>query len=281
MKFKILKFRFGNLHKILGAALVIGLGGLWATHHARAQAPVSTGLNAAPTAGVAKVTREDLCKQVTIAAEFRPYQQVELHAKVSGYVKEMNVDFGDQVKAGQLLATLEVPELQDELDNAIAAEQHAEADYKNAHLDYTRLVAVNKEHPNLVAQQDLDTAEAKDLSAGRRHCRRQGGREKFQTMVDYTHITAPFDGVVTRRYADPGALIQAGTASDTQAKSLVRVSDNYLLRLDFPVTVDYVKDVRLGDPVTVRVDSLNGKTFTGNISRFTHDVDDSTRTMTD
>ena len=279
MKFKVVKFQFGNLLKIL-AALVVGLGGLWAIHHARAQAPVSTDLNAAPTAGVAKVTREDLCKQVTIAAEFRPYQQVELHAKVSGYVKEMNVDFGDQVKAGQLLATLEVPELQDELNSAIAAEQHAEADYKNAHLDYTRLVAVNKEHPNLVAEQDLDSAEAKDLSAAASVAAAKADVNKFQTMVDYTRITAPFDGVVTRRYADPGALIQAGTASDTQAKSLVRVSDNNQLRLDFPVSVDYVKYIKLGDPVEVRVESLNNKPFTGTISRFTHDVDEDTRTMT-
>jgi RND family efflux transporter MFP subunit len=98
-------------------------------------------------------------------------------------------------------------------------------------------------------------------------------------MVSYTQITAPFDGVVTHRYADPGTLIQAGTSSDTQALPLVRVSDNYRLRLDFPVTVDYVKDVQLGDSVEVRVDSLNGKTFTGKISRFTHDVDDNTRTM--
>ena len=190
------------------------------------------------------------------------------------------MDFGDQVKAGQLLATLEVPELQDELNSAIAAEQHAAADYKNAHLDYTRLVAVNQGHPNLVAQQDLDTAEAKDLSAAAAVAAAKADAKKFQTMVDYTRITAPFAGVVTRRYADPGALIQAGTASDTQARSLVRVSDNYRLRLDFPVTVDYVKDVRLGDSVTVRVDSLNSKTFTGTISRFTHDVNDDTRTMT-
>jgi RND family efflux transporter MFP subunit len=280
MKFKIVKFRFGNLHKILGAVLVIGLGGLWATHHARAQVPGKADLTGAPAAVVARVTREDLSKQVTIAAEFRPYQEVELHAKVSGYVKELNVDFGDQVKAGQLLATLEVPELRDELNSAVAAEQHAEADYKNAHLDYTRLVAVNKEHPNLVAEQDLDSAEARDLAAAASVAAAKADENKFQTMVDYTRITAPFDGVVTRRYADPGALIQAGTASDTQAKSLVRVSDNYRLRLDFPVSVDYVKDVRLGDPVTVRVDSLNGKTFTGTISRFSHDVDDSTRTMT-
>jgi len=279
MKFKIVKFRFGNLCKILATVFVIGLVGLWAAHRARAQAPMKAELAAAPTAGVAKVTREDLYKQVTIAAEFRPYEEVTLHAKVSGYVSKMNVDFGDQVKAGQLLATLEVPELQAELDNAQAAKQKAQADYNNAHLIFTRLQSVNKEHPNLVAQQELDTAEANDLTATAAIAAAKANFEKFQTMVSYTQITAPFDGVVTHRYADPGTLIQAGTASDSQALPLVRVSDNYRLRLDFPVTVDYVKDVQLGDSVEVRVDSLNGKTFTGTISRFTREVDDNTRTM--
>jgi RND family efflux transporter MFP subunit len=191
----------------------------------------------------------------------------------------MNVDFGDQVKAGQLLATLEVPELQDELDNAQATEQKAGADYTNAHLIYTRLLSVNKDHPNLVAEQDLDTAQANELTTAAAIAGAKADVEKYQTLVSYTQITAPFDGVVTRRYADPGTLIQAGTSSDTQAMPLVRVSDNYRLRLDFPVTVDYVKDVQPGDSVEVRVESLNGKTFTGRISRFTHDVDDNTRTM--
>jgi RND family efflux transporter MFP subunit len=280
MKFKIVKFRFGNLCKILTAILVIGLGVLWAVHHARAQTPARADSTAAPTVGVAKVTREDLFKEVTIAAEFRPYEEVELHAKVSGYVSKMNVDFGDKVKAGQLMATIEVPELQDELVNAQATEQRAEADYTNAHLIYTRLQAVNKDHPNLVAQQELDTAEANDQTAAAVIAAAKADVDKFQTMVSYTQITAPFDGVVTHRYADPGTLIQGGTSSGGQALPLVRVSDNYRLRLDFPVTVDYVKDVQLGDPVEVRVDSSNGKTFTGTISRFTHDVDEDTRTMT-
>ena len=103
--------------------------------------------------------------------------------------------------------------------------------------------------------------------------------EKYQTLVEYTRITAPFDGVVTKRYADPGALIQAGTASDTQSLPLVRVSDNYLLRLDFPVDVPYVKDVRVGDSVEVRVESLGGKAFTGTITRSTLKVNEDTRTM--
>lgn len=280
MKFKIVKSWLGNPGKILVTLLVIASVGLWAAHRARAQAPIKADLTAAPTAGVAKVTREDLYKQVTIDAEFRPYAEVALHAKVSGYVSKMNVDFGDTVKAGQLLATLEVPELQDELDNARATEQKAEADYANAHLIYTRLQSVNKNHPNLVAEQDLDTAQANDQTASAAIAAAKANVEKYQTMVGYTQITAPFDGVVTHRYADPGTLIQTGTSSDTQALPLVRVSDNYRLRLDFPVTVNYVKDVRLGDSVDVRVDSLNGKTFTGKISRFTHDVDKDTRTMT-
>src|SRR5262249_779298 len=144
---------------------------------------------------------------------------------------------------------------------------------------YMRLQSVNKDHPNLVAEQELDTSAASDQTTMAAIAAAKAEVEKYQTMVGYTHITAPFDGVVTHRYVDPGTLIQAGTSSDTQSLPLVRVSDLYRLRLDFPVTVDYVKDIQAGDPVEVRVDSLGGKTFTGKISRFTHDVSEDTRTM--
>jgi RND family efflux transporter MFP subunit len=235
--------------------------------------------DALTTVAVAKVDREDLFTELTRDAEFRPYAEVELHAKVSGYVDQMNVDFGDKVKAGQLLATIEVPELLDELHSAIAVQQKAEADYTNANLAYTRLVSVNRDHPNLVAQQDLDTAESKDLSASAAIAAAKADVERYETLVRYTKITAPFDGVVTRRYADPGALIQSGTASDTQSLPLVRVSDNYRLRLDIPVPVQYVQDIHVDNPVDVRVESLGGRTFTGKISRFTDKVDEETRTM--
>ncbi len=273
---RIIKF---NWFGITLATLAVAGFFLLSAHRIHAQVPAETTPGIVPEAAVAKVTREDLFKEVSIPAEFRPYEEVELHAKVAGYVSEINVDFGDKVKAGQLLATLEVPELQDELHTAEATEQKAEADYTNADLIYGRLVAVNREHPNLVAQQDLDTAEANAHATAAAIAAAKADVEKYRTLFAYTKITAPFDGVVTRRYADPGALIQAGTASDTQARSLVRVSDNYRLRLDFPVTVDYVKDIQLGDDVQVRVESLNGQTFAGKISRFTHDVDDNTRTM--
>ena len=248
------------------------------TSHARAHSIAPSVAIAQPIA-VARVTREDLFSEVTVPAEFRPYLQVELHAKVSGYVDQINVDIGDQVKAGQLLARLEVPELRDELARAKAADKRAEADYKEAHLVYSRLMAVEKAHPNLVAQQELDAAEAKDAITEATIAAAKAETEKYQTLIAYTRITAPFDGVVTHRYADPGSLIQAGTTSDTQSMPLVRLSDNYRLRLDFPVSVGYVKDIHLHDSVEVRVESLKGKPLIGIISRFSQKVDEATRTM--
>ncbi len=282
MKFKIPQFHFKLISGLCGvsAVVLIGLGVFWISRHSSAQTPPVNDAANLPTVSVAKVTREDLSKEDTVQAEFRPYVQVELHAKVSGYVKEMDVDFGDKVKAGELLATLEVPELHDDLNNAIADEQKAEADYTNADLIYTRLMGVNREHPNLVAQQDLDTALANDQAAAAAIAAAKAEVGKYKTLVGYTQIIAPFDGVVTWRYADPGALIQAGTSSDTQSLPLVTVSDNYLLRLDFPVDETYVQDIHVGDTVQVRVSSLHDKTFSGTITRFTRDVDDNTRQMT-
>jgi RND family efflux transporter MFP subunit len=262
---------------MLAGAIVIGILVVrpW---NGRARAAAADAARA-PVVAVARVDREDLFREITLPAEFRPYTEVDLHAKVSGYVKEMKVDIGDRVKAGQLLAVLEVPELREELDHALAAHRRAQAEYRDAHLAYTRLVAVNQDHPNLIAQQDLDTAEARDATAAGTVAATKADVDKDQTLVAYTRLTAPFAGVITKRYADPGSLIQAGTTSNTQAMPLVRVSDNTLLRLDFPVSVDYVPGIRFGAPVSVRVDSLGGRTFEGKIARFSDKVDDSTRTM--
>jgi RND family efflux transporter MFP subunit len=231
------------------------------------------------TVAVVRVMRTNLCNEVTIPAEFRPYLEVELYAKVNGYVKEMKVDFGDRVEAGESLATIEVPELGDELRNAMAVEQQADADYTNANLIYNRLSSVNKEHPNLVAQQELDTAWSKNLTTTAAVAAAKAEAAKYRTLLDYTRITAPFRGVITRRYADPGALVHGGTSSESGSIPLLRLSDNYRLRLDIPVSLAYVKDIHVGDPVEVRLESLGGKTFSGKISRSTERVNEDTRTM--
>ena len=107
----------------------------------RGQAAADSEKPSVPTVAVVKAAREDLFNVVTVSVDFRPYVEVTLNAKVSGYGDKMNVDFGDKVKAGQSLATIEVPELKDELDAARAAEQRAEADYTNAHLIYNTWTA--------------------------------------------------------------------------------------------------------------------------------------------
>lgn len=275
MKNKIRRLPFRLLSALGGAGLVVAI--LLPTSKSGRATASGVSSYSAPSVAVVKVTREDLAKEMKIPAEFRPYTEVEMHAKVSGYLQRINVDFGDQVKAGQLLATIEIPELQDELDNATATEQKAEADHKNAHLIYSRLLAVDKDHPNLVAAEELDAAESRDADTAATMAAAKADVGKYQTLLAYTKITAPFDGVVTRRYTDPGSMIQAGTSS--QAMPLLRLSDNYRLRLDFPVSVDYVQDIRIGDPVAVRIDSLGGKSFTGKIARFTDRVDETTRTM--
>jgi RND family efflux transporter MFP subunit len=258
------------------------------------QAPVNDQDATAPaqTVEVTRVTRQDLSRGVTLTAEFKPYQEVEIHAKVAGYVKQINVDVGDHVKAGDVLATLEIPELQDDLKKAEAAVLTADQEVKSSEASFeetdqinTRLEAAGKEAPGLIAQQELDTAAAKnragaaDLQAAKqRVIEAQANADQVRSMFAYSTITAPFNGVVTKRYADTGALIQAGTASDTQALPLVSFAELDRLRLEFPVPESAVAYVHVGNPVEVTVVS-SGKTFPGTVSRFAQKVDTDTRTM--
>jgi RND family efflux transporter MFP subunit len=141
------------------------------------------------------------------------------------------------------------------------------------------LSAVQKERPDVVAQNDVDTAQAKDGMAEAAINAAKADVGRYNTLVSYTKITAPFDGVVTHRYVDQGALIQSGTTSETQSLPVVRVSDNYHLRLDLWPSVDYVKDIHLEDTLEVQVQSLGMKSFEGKIKRFSDRVDAATREM--
>ena len=260
----------------------------------------------APTVAVANVVRRDVSQVLTVAAEFRPYQEIDVHAKVAGYVKAINVDVGDRVKPGQLLAILEVPEMQDELQQDEAAVRRASEDVNRAkadvdraesahevtHLAAVRLAGVSKERPQLIAQQDLDeaagrdhqaeaevsTAKAARAAADQQLAFARANQAKTQTLFDYARITAPFEGVITHRYADTGAMIQAGTSSQTQAMPLVRLSQNKLLRLIIPVPESAVSRIHDTAPVDVRVQSL-GRTFAGTVARSADRVDADTRTM--
>ncbi len=278
--------------KIVVALILLCIAlGLW--HLVKASLnPVSQEAPGAPAVAVAKAARQDLARYSTLTAEFVPYQEVSVHAKVAGYVKSIGVDIGDHVKEGQVMALLEVPELKDELNKASAAlltsqaeVGRAQADFDDADLVYKRLVEVAKANPKLIAQQDLDNARTKDESARsaldtaqQKVQESQAEVAKEKTLLDYCSIPAPFNGVITHRYADTGALVQAGTSSSTQAMPVVDVAEDDVLRLIFPAPESIVPVIRDGLPVEVSVNALN-LTFPGKIARYAGKVDVSTRTM--
>jgi RND family efflux transporter MFP subunit len=263
-------------------------------------------VTALPTVAVVKAARADLSSGLVLTAEFAPYQEIDVMAKVSGYIRQINVDIGDRVKEGQLLATLEIPEMQDDVTRAAAAIeeataelatardelQRAESAHDMAHLSYSRILDVSKREPGLVPQQEVDEVHSRDLVAeaqvagAKSHitaCEQrirvsQAEQSHVKTLYQYAVITAPFTGVVTKRYANTGSLIQAGTSSQTQAMPVIRLSENGRLRLALPVPESAVPLIRLGSPVDVRVSSLN-RTFPGVVARFADKVDESTRTM--
>ena len=241
------------------------------------------------------------------AGVFRPYQEINLYAKVSGYVKRINVDIGDRVKKGQLLAVLEVPELVAEMEHSKAAVSRSQADLKRAgdeleraksayevvHLAYGRLAGVAKTQPGIVAQQELDAAQGQDrqaeagvsaaevgggVGAAAASSRSRGIARRDQSMLDYAQIIAPFDGVVTQRFADTGAMVAAGISSEKQALPVLELAQNDVLRLDIPVPESVVPSIREGDSVQVHVGAMN-RDFEGKIVRFSRQFDESTRTM--
>lgn len=259
-----------------------------------------------PTALVAPVTRRDLSSTLTVAGEFQPYQEVELHAKVSGYVRRINVDIGDRVKNGQVIATLEVPELNAQVAASQAEIRHseseiaraqsgvalAEADHAALHAAYARLSEASNRRPDLIAAQELDDARAKDqdaeakidvaksvLEAAKEQLGvSQAEGQRVKSLKDYSVVTAPFSGVITMRYADVGSLIQAGTTSDTQSMPVVKLAQSDLLRLRMPVPEEDVPFIQTGGDVQIKLEAT-GKTISGKVIRFTRELTSSTRTM--
>ena len=260
----------------------------------------------AVVAAVTRVERGPMESTLVLAGEFKPFQDVDVHAKVAGYLQKIYVDVGDHVERGQTLAILEVPELAAQLSGADAAVRRAKEDIRReqsdveraqsahaaAHSMYVRLKQASEQQKGLVAQQELDDAEAKDLETGAQVSSAQAAlsaaeqqvevsvanQKQYGAMSNYSRIVAPFTGVVTMRYADTGSLVAAGTSSSTQAIPVVRIAQVSKLRLVLPIPESIAPQIHLGDPVKVRVEALS-KDITGRVSRFARSLDMQTRTM--
>jgi RND family efflux transporter MFP subunit len=256
--------------------------------------------------GVTPVVRRPIVRQLTVSSELVPFQEIDLYAKESGYIKELLVDYGTRVEKGQLLAVLDIPELQMQLEqdaagiknqqDVVQQTEHqiarVEALVKDYQLQFTRLKSVSDSKPGLVAQQEVDDAEGKYMSADAQLeaaksamqsarselAGAQAEEQRDRALFDYSKIYAPFSGIITQRYANYGTLVQAGTSSSTNVLPIAKLSEDDKFRLVIPVPESYVKFIHLGDSVDVHVSSVD-RHFPGHVGRFSTDIAQDTRTM--
>ncbi len=289
------------MKKVLVMAAVAALAGC------RRQEPVAAAAEQqTPIVAAARSARMDLSRELTLTGELVPFQEVEVMSKVAGFVQRIYVDVGDAVRQGQVIAILEIPEMKDDITRASASIARSRAEVERAmtevvrterahqiaHLAHDRLSSVFRSKPGLVAQQEVDDAHARDqisesqvaaaksaLASAREQIKvGEADRGKAETLLQYSRVTAPFDGVITKRYANNGSMIQAGVASQSQAMPLVRLSQNSRLRLILDVPESAVGAVRTGSAVAIRIPSLN-RELQGRVSRSSGRVSTSTRTM--
>jgi RND family efflux transporter MFP subunit len=218
-----------------------------------------------PEVQVVKPIRRDLVATLRIPATVSPFHQTTLYSKVPGFLKTVLVDKGDAVKAGQVLAVIDYPELQERY-------QQARTELAIKKVTYERLFNVWKENPDVIAKQEVDVAEA--AYQGAKHA-----LEQVATMLDYTKVRAPYNGFVTARFVDPGALIQAATSSATQAVPLFTIMDAAVLRFYVNVPQEDAPYIKKGTPATIEIKDAAGKTIEAAVTRSTLVLDPGTRTM--
>jgi membrane fusion protein (multidrug efflux system) len=215
---------------------------------------------------VTKPTRRKLIYQITLPANISPLYQTTLYAKVSGYLKWIGPDKGDAVKMDQVLAIIDAPEVEEQYHQALS-------DYHIKKLTFERLAKVWKESPDVIAKQDIDVAEA--ASQGAKHL-----VEQRAALRNYTKVRAPYAGIITARFADPGALIQIATASSAGAIPLFTIMNLDTVRVYTNVPQDDSSWVVPGKTkATMDIKGLDGRSFTGTVTRSTLVLDPSTRSL--
>jgi membrane fusion protein, multidrug efflux system len=211
--------------------------------------------------------RGEIARSITLPS-FRilAYQQATLYAKVSGYLKTLTVDKGDAVKEGQLLAEIEVPEL-------LADEVQYKTETAVSRTNYERMAEARQKAPDLVVPQTVDDLRGQWEVA-------QAKLQRTQTLLQYARITAPFTGIITARFVDPGAFIPAATAGSTpQSAAMLKLMDYTRVRVQVFVPEAEVPFIKNGLPVQLTLEELPGRGFTGTVTRFAHALDETTKTM--
>lgn len=211
--------------------------------------------------------RGEIARSITLPT-FRvlALQEATLYAKVSGYLKTLGVDKGDAVKEGQLLAEIEVPEL-------LADEAQYRAESGVSRTNYERMAEARQRAPDLVVPQTVDDLRGQWEVA-------QAKLQRTRTLLQYSRILAPFSGVITARFVDPGAFIPAATTGSTpQTAAMLTLMDYSRVRVQVFVPEPEVPLIKNGVPAKVMVEELPGRSFPGSVTRFAHALDPATKTM--
>jgi RND family efflux transporter MFP subunit len=290
---------------VMGAIIIAGAAGTLFYFGATPPSKATTvALDSLPSVDVVKPDGATLVQRVQGNATLEAFEDTDLFAKVSGYLSDVRVDIGDHVKAGQVLAVIDVPEMKQELAEAKAQLESKKSSLEAARrqLDHHKAdvalqVGLAKDREQLgqgrqfisdrtldqvranadIAKADLGVAEAnRDLAANQADLA-AATVEKIRTLLTYTQIVAPFDGVVARRQVNRGDLVQAATS--TRTAPLFKVQRIDTIRVFCDVPENEVSHVRVGDGASVKVFGLNGEPLIGTITRFAYRLDPETRNM--
>jgi RND family efflux transporter MFP subunit len=298
-----------GIHVLL-VVVGLGAGGIVAERHlAASPSPVnSTKPDSPPRIEVVHPRRVTMSQRLQTNATLEAFEEADLFAKVSGYLSDVRVDIGDHVKAGQVLAVIDVPEMEQELAEAKARLEARQSSLESARRQLDRNKAnltlqtvLMKRREELsegkgfisdrtldevranteIAKADLSVAEANRAVAANQVDVAAATVEKIKTLLTYTRIVAPFDGVVARRQVNRGDLVQAATVTRTtpSAGSLFMLQRIDTIRVFCDVPENDVPHLHLGDPAIVHPSGFDGEPFIGKVTRFSLRLDPETRNM--
>ncbi len=241
-----------------------------------------------PTVKVVQPSAGNVTETIDLPGSLEAFEVAPLHANITGYLGRIAVDLGDVVKKGDVLAELHVPEMEPELKTkeaekaaALARLSRSQADVELKAVTLKRLEQLKKSEPGLVPDQDLDVARAEVAVASSKVKVAQADIlladsriARLMTLMEYTRIRAPFDGVVTRRYAHTGILVEGGDTSRMPIVEVVRVDK---LRLAIEIPEIAVPHVKVGQGVRIVLDALPGDELKGKVSRLSGALNPTTR----
>ena len=210
--------------------------------------------------------RGPIARSITLPGNIFPWEKATLYAQIPGYLKSISVDKGSAVTRGEVLADIEDPELVAELPRY-------EAEWQLAQINYARIRKAEHRAPDLVMPETLDEARGQ-LAVARANLKR------IHDLLVYSRIVAPFNGIVTRRWLDPGAFVPAATsASVAHPAAVVTVMDFSRVRVEVAVPENEVPFISTATRARITLGEFPGRTFPGKVSRFEYALNQATRTM--